>query len=187
MHFSPYQWFKHELSKDLTLAPIPRPMEFSIKVHTIKSGGSIVIFDGSQVIMAKNVFLFLKICLVLANIADPDEIHLGLHCLQKYPFRGFSLLRLTGPGSAVGNVSGNRCECDCRSRGLEFDPGPVQYFRGDWSRNNFYGHSSPFRWIIQEGLFSYKQKYVHKVLVNCLFKLAQEKVWLGELTVPLWP
>ena len=32
---------------------------------------------------------------------------------------------------------------------------------------------------------SYKQKYVHKVLVNCLFKLAQEKVWLGELTVLL--
>ena len=30
---------------------------------------------------------------------------------------------------------------------------------------------------------SYKQKYVHKVLVNCLFKLVQEKVWLGELTV----
>ena len=26
---------------------------------------------------------------------------------------------------------------------------------------------------------SYKQKYVHKVLVNHLFKLAQEKVWLG--------
>ena len=26
---------------------------------------------------------------------------------------------------------------------------------------------------------------VHKVLVNCLFKLAQEKVWfIGELTVP---
>ena len=32
--------------------------------------------------------------------------------------------------------------------------------------------------------FSYKRKYVHEVLVNCLFKLAQEKVWLGELTVP---
>ena len=29
-----------------------------------------------------------------------------------------------------------------------------------------------------------KRKYVHKVLVNSLFKLAQEKVWLGELTVP---
>ena len=28
-----------------------------------------------------------------------------------------------------------------------------------------------------------KGKYVHQVLVNRLFKLAQEKVWLGELTV----
>ena len=26
---------------------------------------------------------------------------------------------------------------------------------------------------------------MHKVLVNCLFKLAQEKVWLGELTVAM--
>ena len=31
---------------------------------------------------------------------------------------------------------------------------------------------------------SYKLKYVHKVLVNCLVKLARKKVWLGELTVP---
>ena len=30
----------------------------------------------------------------------------------------------------------------------------------------------------------YKQKYVHKVLVNRLVKLAQEKVWLVKLTVP---
>ena len=29
----------------------------------------------------------------------------------------------------------------------------------------------------------YKRKYVHEVLVNHLFKLAQEKVWFGELTV----
>ena len=36
------------------------------------------------------------------------------------------------------------------------------------------------RWVV----VSYKRKYVHEVLVNCLFKLAQEKVWLGELTVP---
>ena len=28
----------------------------------------------------------------------------------------------------------------------------VPYFRGDWSWNIFYGHSSPFRWFIQEGL-----------------------------------
>ena len=32
---------------------------------------------------------------------------------------------------AVGNVSGYRCMSDCRSRGREFDPGPVPYFRGD--------------------------------------------------------
>ena len=31
---------------------------------------------------------------------------------------------------------------------------------------------------------SYKQKYVHEVLVNRLVKLAQEKVWLVELTLP---
>ena len=37
----------------------------------------------------------------------------------------------TGPGSAVGNVSGYRCVSDCRSRGREFDSGPVPYFRGD--------------------------------------------------------
>ena len=38
---------------------------------------------------------------------------------------------LTGPRRAVGNVSGYRCVSDCRSRGREFDPGPVPYFRGD--------------------------------------------------------
>ena len=37
----------------------------------------------------------------------------------------------TGPSSAVGNVTGYRCVSDCRSRGREFDPGPVPYFRGD--------------------------------------------------------
>ena len=31
---------------------------------------------------------------------------------------------------------------------------------------------------------SYKQKYVLEVLVNCLVKLAQDEVWLGELTIP---
>ena len=38
---------------------------------------------------------------------------------------------VTGPRSAVGNVSGYRCVSDCRSRGCEFDPGPVPYFLGD--------------------------------------------------------
>ena len=38
---------------------------------------------------------------------------------------------LTGPRSAVGNVSGYRCESDCKSRGHEFDPRRVPYFRVD--------------------------------------------------------
>ena len=36
-----------------------------------------------------------------------------------------------GPHSAVCNVSGYRCVSDCRSRGREFDSGPVPYFRAD--------------------------------------------------------
>ena len=35
-----------------------------------------------------------------------------------------------------------------------------------------------------KGCCRLQAKYVHEGLVNCLFKLAQEKVWLGELTVP---
>ena len=40
-------------------------------------------------------------------------------------------LKLTGLRSSVGNMSGYRCVSDCRSRGQEFDLGPVPYFRGD--------------------------------------------------------
>ena len=42
-----------------------------------------------------DVFLSLKVILILANDANPDEMkhyaafHLGLHCLPKYPFMGF--------------------------------------------------------------------------------------------------
>ena len=51
-------------------------------------------------------------------------------------FEGKSILvvsayKIAGPHSAVGNVSGYRCVSDCRSRGREFDPGPVPYFHGD--------------------------------------------------------
>ena len=55
-----------------------------------------VSFKGSQVDFLKyDVFLSLKIVLILANSADPDEMqnasafHLGLHFLPKYGFRGF--------------------------------------------------------------------------------------------------
>ena len=42
-----------------------------------------------------NVVLSLKVILIVANSAVPDEMqhyaafHLGLHCMPKYPFRGF--------------------------------------------------------------------------------------------------
>ena len=41
------------------------------------------------------VFFFLKIFFTFTNSVDPDEMqhfaafHLGLHCVQKYSFRGF--------------------------------------------------------------------------------------------------
>ena len=74
----------------------------------------------------------------------------------------------TGPPSAVGNVSGYRCVSDCRSRGREFDPGPVPYFLRSFS-------SLPLIYS-RRVVVSYKRKYVHKLLVNRLHK--------PELTVP---
>ena len=52
-----------------------------------------------------------------------------------------------------------------------------------WMRNkenNFPIHTLIWRLVV----VSDKRKYVHKVLGNSLVKLPQEKVWLGELTVP---
>ena len=73
-------------------------MEFSIKLHIIKLGWSIVYIEGSHVIFSKKYGISsLKIDFVSANSADPDEMplhaafHLGLHCLQKYPLWGFGL------------------------------------------------------------------------------------------------
>ena len=53
-------------------------------------------------------------------------------CVNPLPHRDASLpFAKRGPCSTVGNVSGSKCESDCRSRGREFDPGSVPYFRGD--------------------------------------------------------
>ena len=88
-----------------------------------------------------------------------------------YTLKTIITLPCTWPRSAIGSQS------DCRSRGREFDPGPVPYFRGDWSWNIFYGHSPPSADSRRVGV-SYKRKYVHKVLVNRFVKLSQEKTWL---------
>ena len=45
----------------------------------------------------------------------------------------------------------------------------------------------PEGWHSRKVVVSYKRMYVHEVLVNWLFKVAQEKVWLDEMTVPPWP
>ena len=76
-----------------------------------------------------------------ANVANPKLQATACFCIYAGRFETeiikamyvniYHIMILTGPRSAVGNVSGNRCESDCRSRGREFDPGPVLYFRGD--------------------------------------------------------
>ena len=90
----------------------------------------------------------------------------------------------TGPRSAVGNVSGYRCVSDCRSRGREFDPGPVPIL--SWRlivKKILRSFSSLPLNNSRRVVVSYMRKYVHKLLVNRLFKPAQE----NELIVPQFP
>ena len=67
------------------------PENFHPCFQTIKFGtvqkGPLYIFMGHRVMFPETfVFLFLKIYIIIANSADPDEIppyvefHLGLHC-----------------------------------------------------------------------------------------------------------
>ena len=100
----------------------------------------------------------------------------------------FCCTLFTGPCSAVSNMYGNRWESDCRSRGRDFDPGPVPYFGGDWSLNNFYGHSSPFHWIIQEGLLSVTSesmctKYWLTACSSLLRKKCGQMNWPSQMTI----
>ena len=66
-------------------------------------------------------------------LGTPKSGYTGIPVILRTPKRYAGLYKrvLTGPRSAVGNVSGYRCVSDCRVRGREFDPGPVPYFRGD--------------------------------------------------------
>ena len=63
-------------------------MDFPIYVNTICMGLPILNFKGLQIkFLNYDVFLYLKVGLMLANSADTDEVqhyaafHLGLHCL----------------------------------------------------------------------------------------------------------
>ena len=79
--------------------------------------------------------------------------------------------------SAVGNVSDYRCSSDCRSRGRKLEPGPVHTFEE-------IDHEIISTVILLPSVDSFKKGCCHKLLVNCMFKLVQVMVWLGELTVP---
>ena len=72
----------------------------------------------------------------MSRIGSDETPLIGHRRRQTIPMRNSFVEKriiqgITGPHSAVGNVSGYRCVSDCRSRGREFDPGPVPYFRGD--------------------------------------------------------
>ena len=63
-------------------------MDLPKRTDTISVGLPILYFKGAQVkVLNYDVFLSLKVVLILANSADPDEMqhyaafHLGLHCL----------------------------------------------------------------------------------------------------------
>ena len=56
-----------------SLLTLFRPMDLSIKLHTLKSGWSIVCIEGTHVIISKIlVYLSLKIDFVLAFSVDPN-------------------------------------------------------------------------------------------------------------------
>ena len=92
---------------------------------------------------ANKVSILLNFCPLVTTLVVCSSrllIFLGSRYCKHYGTRsncsqGSSLIRVyivhIGQRSAVGNVSGDRCEIDCRSRGHKFNPGPVPYFRGD--------------------------------------------------------
>ena len=49
-------------------------------------------------------------------------------CYNNFIDHKLKLGPTTGPHSAVGNVSGNRCKSDCRSRGRKFDSARTNTF-----------------------------------------------------------
>ena len=64
-------------------------------------------------------------------------------------------------------------------------PGLIIWLRVSYI--NFYGHSPPFRWIIQEGLLSVtSESMCTKYWLTACSSLPMKK-WLSELTVPPWP
>ena len=104
--------------------------------------------QGNSLYICLNDFYKVKIrCILFAVL---PLLFIFLHCDFAYVFSlsfnvsvflfdfqiHFSYL-LTRPCSAFSNVSGYRCVPDCKSRGHELDPSPVQDFPGHWSLHLF--------------------------------------------------
>ena len=92
------------------------------------------------------------------------------------------LILFNGPHSTVGYMSGYSC--------LTADPGVASKILA-WSHTFVEIDHEIISMVIllastesfKEGCCQLQAEVCHEVLVNLLFKLAQEKVWLGELTV----
>ena len=83
-------WLKFQFPFQRSVNPLQTNDIFhKTSYNTIKSGWPFVSIKGSEDIVSQ------KIVFPLANSADPDKMphyvafHLGLHCLPKYPCRGF--------------------------------------------------------------------------------------------------
>ena len=87
------------------------------------------------------------------------------------------MLFCDGQHNAVSNISGYRYMSDCRSRGRKFNHGLVPYSHTfveivhEIISMTILLPSTDLRGVV----IRYKRKYVHKVLVNSLVKLAKKK------------
>ena len=107
--------------------------------------------------------------------------------METRPWLKVSSDRLVNPGIVPGRVA-QSVTCRATDACLTADPGvasltPVRshtFVEIDYEMiSTVILLPSAESWVV----VSYKRKYVHELLVNRLFKPAQEKVWLGELTV----
>ena len=86
----------------------------------------------------------------------------------------------------------NTCKSSFPQRKIDLQTEPHNFIKDkliDLIERTFQREVSPHLACSDRNAFlrvvvSYKRKYVHKLLVNRLFKPAQENVWLDELTVP---
>ena len=73
-------------------------MDFLVQINAIGWDCPLYFLRGHRMELPNyDVFMSLMIVTTSAKSEDPDEMqhyaafHLGLHCLQKYPFRGFPI------------------------------------------------------------------------------------------------